>query len=105
MNVCRCLLLFTYGTWERPSVSALMTFPSAERDRLIIFASCGGGGVGISAELSRSTHTRQHTVSVVPVAPVLPTISEPARSTRKSLPLLPTLVRMSRCDIVIVKTL
>ena len=47
------------------SVSALMTFPNAERDLLIFLAS------------SR----------VCPVAPVLPTFSLPARSTRKSCPL------------------
>jgi hypothetical protein len=98
-----------------PSTSALMTLPSALRDRLILVASlrrspgactrsvckrvvvecvcvCGGGG-GLKASTHTHTHTAVHAGEGVarvcahaPVAPVLLCRSLPARSTRLSLP-------------------
>ena len=56
-----------YGTWEDfLSVSANMTFPKADKDLLMFFASS----------------------SLFPSAPVFPTFSLPARSTKYNFPVL-----------------
>mmetsp|Transcript_29973 Transcript_29973/g.88969 ORF Transcript_29973/g.88969 Transcript_29973/m.88969 type:complete len:209 (-) Transcript_29973:603-1229(-) len=72
-----------YGTWvDFLSVSALMTLPSAERERLMFLASS-----------SRS-----------PDAPVLATFSLPARSTKCSFPTFTERSCRSFCSMVSMKT-